>query len=303
MSKTHQAIQFTAYGGSDVLKLETLPVPVPGAGEVLIKVLFAGVNPIDWKLRSGAYQAFMPVTFPSRPGIDVAGVIEEVGPEVATWKKGQAVFGLARGGYAEFAVAKATEIAAKPETRSFENAAALPVGALTAWQLVEEAGVNASHRVLVQGAAGGVGLFAVQFAKLRGAHVFGSASGANGEFVRGLGAEPLDYAKGVLSVKNLDVVIDTVGGAVLESSYALLKKGGVLVTAAGQPSAERAKALGITAKSVGRGPATSLAIIADLAAAGKIRVEVQKAFPLAQAAQAHELSQGGHGRGRILLKV
>jgi NADPH:quinone reductase-like Zn-dependent oxidoreductase len=304
MSKTYKAIQFHAYGGSDVLKLETLPLPAPGAGEVLIKVHFAGVNPIDWKLRSGAYHAFMPVTFPANPGIDVSGVIEEIGPGVTAWKKGQAVLGAARGSYAEFALAKASDVVAKPEGLSFETAASLPVGALTAWQLVEEAGVTAGQRVLVQGAAGGVGLFAVQFAKLRGAHVLGSSSSANVAFVKGLGTEEaLDYSKGPLNVKNLDVVIDTVGGAVLDTSYALLKKGGVLVTPAGQPSAEKAKSHGITAKSVNRGPIAALSVIADLVAAKKVVSEIQKIFPLAQASLSHELSQGGHGRGRILLKI
>jgi NADPH:quinone reductase-like Zn-dependent oxidoreductase len=304
MSKTYRAVRFHAYGGSDQLKLETLPRPVPGEGEVLIKVRFAGVNPIDWKLRSGAYQAFMPVTFPAQPGIDVSGVIEAVGSGVTAWKKGQAVFGVARGSYAEFALAKAVDVVAKPEALSFEIAASLPVGALTAWQLVEEAGVEAGKRVLVQGAAGGVGLFAVQFAKLKVAHVAGTASAANVSFVKGLGAdEVLDYAKGPLNLKDLDVVIDTVGGSVLESSYALLKKGGVLVTAAGQPSEEKAKALEVTVRYVSRGPIAALPAIADLIVAKKVVAEVQRIFPLAKVAQAHDLSQGGHGRGRILLKV
>jgi len=303
MSQTYQAIRFHAYGGSDVLQLETLPRPVPAEGEVLIKVHFAGVNPIDWKLRSGAYQAFMPTKFPAHPGIDVSGVIEEVGPGVTAFKKGDAVFGAGRGSYAQFALAKAVDVVAKPTALSFELAAALPVGALTGWQEVETAGVKAGQRVLVQGAAGGVGLFAVQFAKLKGAHVIGSASAGNAAFVKSLGAdEVLDYAKGPLAAKDLDVVIDTVGGAVLESSYALLKKGGVLVTVAGQPSEEKAKAHGITAHYVSRGPIKELAAIADLVMAKKVVAEVQKVFPLTQARQAHDLSQGGHGRGRILLQ-
>jgi NADPH:quinone reductase-like Zn-dependent oxidoreductase len=304
MAKTFQAVQFHAYGGPEVLKLEELPVPAPGEGEVLIKVSFAGVNPIDWKLRSGAYHAFMPVTFPAKPGIDVSGVIEEVGPGVSTWKKGDAVLGTARGSYAEFALAKASDVVAKPASLSFEDAASLPVGALTAWQLVEEAGVSSGQRVLVQGAAGGVGLFALQFAKLRGAHVVGSASAANLDFIKSLGAdEVLDYSKGPLALKNLDVVIDTVGGGALDGAYALLKKGGVVVTPAGQPSADKAKALGITAKGVNRGPITVLSVIADLVAAKKVVTAIQKVFPLAQAAQAQTLSQGGHGRGRILIKL
>ncbi len=304
MSKTFKAIEFDSYGGPEVLKLKTLPLPTPGAGEVLVKVRFAGVNPIDWKLRSGAYQAFMPVTFPGKPGIDVSGTIEAVGPGVTDWKKGQAVFGVARGSYAQYALARASDLAAKPDKVPFDVAASLPVGALTAWQLVEEADVKAGQRVLVQGAAGGVGLFALQFAKLRVAHVAGSSSTANVEFVKHLGAdEALDYSQGPLPVKDLDVVIDTVGGAVFEGSYALLKKGGVLVSPAGQPNAEKAQAQGVTAKYVSRGATSFLATIGELVADRKVVTEIQKIFPLKDAAQAHALSQGGHGRGRILIRV
>jgi len=303
MSEVHQAIRFQAYGGSEVLQLETLPRPVPGEGEVLIRVHFAGVNPIDWKLRSGAYQAFMPTKFPAHPGIDVSGTIESVGPGVTAWKKGDAVFGAGRGSYAQFALAKGIDVVAKPAGLSFEVAAALPVGALTAWQQVETAGIKAGQRVLVQGTAGGVGLFAVQLAKLKGAFVYGSASTGNVGFVKSLGADTvLDYTQGPLGVRDLDAVIDTVGGSVLESSYALLKKGGVLVSVAGQPSEEKARAQGVTALYVSRGPIRELPAIADLVAAKKLVAEVQKVFPLAQAAQAQDLSQSGHGRGRILLK-
>jgi NADPH:quinone reductase-like Zn-dependent oxidoreductase len=304
MPKTYQVVQFHAYGKAEVMKVESLPVPTPGAGEVLVKVHYAGVNPIDWKLRSGAYHAYMPVTFPGTPGRDFSGVIEEVGPGAGSWKKGQAVLGVANGTYGEYVVAKTVDIVAKPEGLSFELAASLPVGALTGWQLVEEAGVQAGQRVLIQGAAGGVGLFALQFAKLRGAHVFGSSSTANLEFVKGLGAqEALDYSQGPLKIHDLDVVIDTVGGAVLESSFELLKKGGTLVTPAGQPSAEKAKTHGVTAKSVQRGPVSVLSLIADLVADKKVASEIQRIFPLAQVVASHELSEGGHGRGRILLKA
>ena len=304
MSKTFKAVRFHAYGGSDVLKVETLPRPVPGDGEVVIKVHYAGVNPIDWKLRSGAYQAFMPVTFPGKPGIDVSGVVEEVGPGVTGFVKGDAVLGAAAGSYAEFALAKAVDLVVKPEALSFEDAASLPVAALTAWQLVEEAGVKAGDRVLVQGAAGGVGLFAVQFAKLKGALVAGTSSTANLAFVKGLGAnEALDYTKGPLTANGFDVVIDTVGGVVLESSYTVVKRGGTVVTPVGQPSQEKAAALGVKAKNVGRGPISLLPTIADLVAQKRVVSEIQKVFTLDQAAQAQDLSQKGHGKGKILIKV
>jgi NADPH:quinone reductase-like Zn-dependent oxidoreductase len=306
MPELMKASRFHEYGGSDKLVLETIPRPVPGANEVLIKVSFAGVNPVDWKLRSGVLKNYMPVQLPSVPGIDVSGVVEEAGPEVRGLKKGQAVFGTAKGAYAEYAVASENDLALKPESLSFEVAATLPVGALTAWQAVEDAGVGEGQTVVVQGAAGGVGLFAVQFAHLRGARVIGTASAANIEFVKSLGADKaVDYARGPLAAEigNVDVVIDTVGGETLESSYALLKKGGVLVTVAGQVSEDKAKSHGVKVLHSRRGPPDKLAMIGDLAASKSLRAEVGKIFPLAEAGAAHDLSQTRHGRGRILLRV
>ena len=236
MSEQMKAMRFHEYGGSEKLVLETIPRPVPKANEVLIKVHFAGVNPIDWKFRAGFLKDYMPLQLPFVPGIDVSGTIEELGSEVKTLKKGQAVFGVAKGAYAEYAIASAGDVTAKPDRLSFELAATLPVGALTAWQAVEDAGIKAGQTVVVQGAAGGVGLFAVQFARAKGARVTGIASAANKDFVKSLGAEKsVDYAKGPLEteIKNADVVIDTVGGETLEKSYDLLKKGGALVTVSG----------------------------------------------------------------------
>ncbi len=301
-----KAVRFHAYGGSEKLVLETIPRPVPKANEVLIKVHFAGVNPVDWKLRAGFLKEYMPLQLPFVPGIDVSGTIEELGSAVKILKKGQAVFGVANGAYAEYALASAKDVAAKPDNLSFELAATLPVGALTAWQAVEDAGIKTGQTVVIMGAAGGVGLFAVQFARLKGAKVTGTASSANMDFVKSLGAEKfVDYNKGPLEteIKNADVVIDTVGGETLEKSYGLLKKGGVLVTMAGQVSEEKAKAHGVKALSSNRGPTVNLRMIGEMAAAKTLRTEIGKIFPLAEAGAAQDLSQTRHGRGRIVLRV
>ena len=306
MSEQMKAIRFHEYGGSEKLILESIPRPVPTGNEVLIKVHFAGVNLIDWKFRAGLLKDYMPMPLPSVPGIDVSGTIEELGPEVKTLKKGQAVFGVAKGAYAEYAIASANDVTAKPDKLSFELAATLPVGALTGWKAVEDAGIKAGQTVVVQAAAGGVGLFAVQFARTKGARVIGTASAANLEFVKSLGAEKsVDYTKGLLEteIKDADVVIDTVGAETLEKSYHLLKKGGVLVTVAGQISEEKAKECGVKALRSGRGPTENLKMIGEMAAAKTLRAEVGKVFPLAEAGAAQDLSQTRHGRGRIVLRV
>ncbi len=300
-----KAIRFHKYGGPENMIMETIPRPVPKADEVLIKVHFAGVNPIDWKLRAGFLKEYMPLELPYVPGIDVSGTVEELGSDVKTLKKGQAVFGIAGGTYAEYAIASAGDVTAKPEKMSFELAASIPLGALTAWQAVEDAGIKAGQTVAVMGAAGGVGLFAVQFAKAKGARVIGTASEANLDFVKSIGAEKaVDYKKGALEteIKDADAVIDTVGGETLEKSYDLLKRGGVVVTVAGQVSEEKAREHGVKAISSGRGPTDKLKVIAEMAEKN-LHAEAGKIFPLTEAAAAHFLSQSRHGRGRILLRV
>ncbi len=306
MQQDIQAVRFHEYGDADKLVSDRIPRPQPSANEVLVKIHYAGVNPVDWKIRAGYLKDFMPVSLPFTPGIDFSGVIEEIGAGVENFAKGQAVFGMARGAYAEYAVASVTDIALKPDTVSWEEAAAVPVGGLTAWKAVEDAGVSAGQKVVIQGAAGGVGSIAVQFARMKGAKVTGTSSTTNVAFVKSLGAEQgVDYTgnSGAADIRGADVVIDTVGGTTLDQSYGLLKSGGMLVTVAGMISEEKTKEFGIRALSSGRGPGELLKPIADLLSNGSLRVEVGKIFPLAEAKAAHELSQIGHGRGRILLKV
>jgi NADPH:quinone reductase-like Zn-dependent oxidoreductase len=306
MLQEFQAIRFHEYGGSDKLALEKLPRPTLKANEVLVEVHYAGVNPVDWKIRSGYLKDFMPVLLPFTPGVDLSGVVADIGTEVKSVKKGQAVFGIGNGTYAQYVVAAEGDIVPKPESLSFEMAATVPLAALTAWKAVEDSGAGKGLTVVIQGAAGGVGLFAVQFAKMKGAKVIGTASETNLDFVKTLGAEKaVDYKIGSLEtdIKNADIIIDLVGGEALEKAYGLLKKGGTLVTIAGQVSEEKAKSQGIKAVASGRGPTILLKDVAELLAKKSIHSEVGRIFPLAQAKDAQDLSQTGHGRGRILLKV
>jgi NADPH:quinone reductase-like Zn-dependent oxidoreductase len=310
-NNTMQAIRYHAYGGPEQLVLERVPRPELKPGAVLVHVKAAGVNPWDWKLRTGAFQQFMPIDFPYTPGIELAGVIEELGPGVNGFKRGQAVYGNASGANAEYAVAPASSLATKPAALTFDQAAAVPVGATTAWRaLFDTVNLQAGQRLLIQGAAGGVGSLAVQLARWRGAYVIGTASAKNLDFVRSLGAdEVVDYQITPIekALRDVDVVLDTVGGDVQERSLAVLRPGGVLVTDAGQPLEEKAQARGVRAIGVGPAdPARSgemLRQIGQLIDSGQIKVQVANVFPLAQAGKAHALSQTGHGQGRIVLHV
>ena len=300
---TMQAIRVYEYGAADQLKLEVAPQPEPKAGEVLVRVKAAGVNPADWKFRNGYMKAFVPLNFPWTPGLEGAGVVEAVGPDVTEFKPGDAVFGPINATYAEYTLAPVGELALKPATLSFDEAASVPVGALTAWEAVEAAGIQPGQRVFVQGAAGGVGLFAAQLAKAKGAHVIGTASAVNLDFVRSLGVEALDYDAAPFEtvVHDVDVVIDTVGGEVLQRSWDVLKPGGLLVSVAGRATEEEAQARGKHFKGARRAPASNLAAIADLITTGQLTPAIQATFALSEAAAAQQLCETGHGRGRIVL--
>ncbi len=308
---TMQAIRYHKYGGPEQLVLERVPRPRLQPGSVLVRVKSAGVNPWDWKLRTGAYKQFMPVQFPYTPGIELAGVIEEIEPEVTGLQKGQAVYGAASSTHAEYAVVPANSLAPKPASLSFDRAASAPVGVLTAWRaLFDTANLQAGQRILVQGAAGGVGSFAVQLARWKGAHVIGTASANNHDFVRSLGAETvIDYNTTPFEtvVRDVDVVLDTVGGDVGVRSLQALRPGGLFVTIAGQPPQEEAQKRGVRAAGVGPAdPARSgelLRQITGLFESDKIKVQVTNVFPLAQASQAQALGEMGHGRGRIVLHI
>lgn len=307
--QTSQAIRIHQYGGPEILKLETVQHAQPQAGEVLVRVLAAGMNPVDWKLTEGHMRDFMPLQFPYIPGRDIAGIVEEVGPGVTEFQKGQAVFGqTTQGGYAEYTVSPVAKLALKPETLSFEEAATIPVGATTAWQgLFEHADLQAGQTILVQGAAGGVGLFVVQFARWKGAHVIATTSTANVDFVRSLGAEKvIDYKTTSVEqvVHDVDFVFDTVGEATLGSSVLVVKQGGTLVTIAGQPSEQKVRERNLKVASFMAQVSTELLqTFARLIDEGQVKVAIEKTFPLSDAGEASAHSKSGHGRGRVVLNV
>jgi NADPH:quinone reductase-like Zn-dependent oxidoreductase len=304
-----KAIQVHDYGNADQLKLEHIPQPVPQVGEVLVRVYAAGVNPADWKIRAGWLKDFRPSTFPYVPGIDLAGVVEKVGTGVTTFQAGQEVFGCSsQGSYTEYAIALANTLALKPKSLSFDEAAAVPVGAATAWQGIFDHGqLQSGQRVLILGGSGGVGLFAVQFARWKGAHVISTTSTSNVDFVRSLGAETvIDYTKTHVEneISDVDLVFDTVGGEALAGILPTLKHGGTLVSIAGQPDETKARELGIHVARFAAVVNTELLnTFAKLIDEGQVKVVIGATFPLSEAAKAQQLSQSGHGRGRIILHV
>src|SRR5882724_6212302 len=306
-----KAIRIHQYGGPEVLAQVEMQRPAPGANEVLIKVHAASVNPVDWKMRAGHMKDFLPLSLPATLGSDVSGTVEEVGPGAARFKRGDEVYaslGLEGGGYAEYAVAKEAIVAAKPRTLDHVQAAAVPVVGLTAWQaLFDVAQLRAGQKVLIHAAAGGVGNFAVQFAKAKGAYVIGTASSKNQAFLGELGVDKaVDYKKTRFEdvVQDADVVLDTIGGDTQERSFKALKKGGILVSLVQPPSQESATKYGVRALFYGAHPSSSdLAQIAKLIDDGKVKPVVETVLPLAEARRAHELSETGHARGKIVLKV
>jgi NADPH:quinone reductase-like Zn-dependent oxidoreductase len=305
--KMMKAVRVHQFGGPEQLQLEQIPCPEPMEGEVLVHVHAAGILPIEWKIRQGLFK--FPITFPYIPGSAFSGVIEEVGAGVTKFQKGQRVFGRStKGTYAEYTTAPFESLALIPQSISFEEAAAISGGATTAWQaLVNEVVLKAGDRVLIHGAAGGVGLFATQFAKWKEAYVIVTAGPTNLDFVRSLGAdEVIDYTSTPFeqNVQNVDLVFDTVGGQTLERSWAVVKQGGTLITIAGLPSPDKAEEHGIKAiKPTKLASSEDLEAIVHLMDIGQVKAFIQTTFTLQQIQQAHELSQTGHGRGRIILKI
>jgi NADPH:quinone reductase-like Zn-dependent oxidoreductase len=310
--KTMKAVCIYRYGGPEVLVYEDAPRPHPVAGEILVRVHAAGINPVDWKIREGHLKTMVPHTLPLILGWDVSGVIEAVGPGAARLKVGDEVFSrpdIARdGAYAEFIVIRESEAALKPKSIDHLHAAALPLGGLTCWQsLFIAAGLAAGQRVLIHAAAGGVGHLAVQLAKWKGAHVIGTASARNHDFLRSLGADQvIDYDTERFEevLQPVDVVFDTLGGDVQARSWKMLKPGGILVSIASPPDAATAAAHGVRQAFVFTQPdAAQLAEIARLVEAEKLKVIVETILPLADATRGQELSERGHTRGKIVLRV
>src|ERR1700675_2976582 len=314
-SQTMKAIRIHNYGGPEVLQYEDAPRPEPQAGEVLVRVHAAGVNPIDWKVREGHMKDFWPHKFPLILGWDVSGTVEEVGSGPAAegrFKIGDEVYSLPNptrdGAYADYIVVREPELALKPNSLHHIRAAAVPLAALTAWQsLFDTAQLQPGQRVLIHAGSGGVGHLAVQLAKWKGAYVFATASTKNQDLLRELGVdEPIVYTQQRFEdvARNIDIVLDTIGGETQERSWSVLKKGGNLVSLVQPPSEEKAKALGVRAAFVAGHPSgAQLAEIAKIIDSGKLSPVIDRILPLSEVRRAHELVQSGHTRGKIALRV
>jgi NADPH:quinone reductase-like Zn-dependent oxidoreductase len=307
-----KAVRMHGYGGPEVLRYEDEPRPEAAEGEVLVKVHAAAVNPVDWKIRAGYMRGFREFPIPFVLGWDFSGVIEEVGPGVTGWKAGDEVYARPdlwrNGAYAEYIAVRASEIQRKPKTLDHAHSAAIPLAALTAWQaMFDAAQLQAGQKILIHAAAGGVGTFAVQLAKWKGAYVIGTASTRNHGLLRQLGADELiDYntTRFEDTVKDVEVVLDSMAGDTRERSWQVLKKGGILVSILGQPSQEKAKEHGVRAAGVFVQPnPAELQELANLVDSGKVRPIIEAVLPLADAARAHEMNQTEHTVGKIVLQV
>lgn len=299
-------------GGPEVLVYEDAPIPNPRLGEALVRVHAAAITPTEFTWNSTWTSPDGKDRRPIVPSFEVAGVVENVAADVSDVKVGDQVYGLLDfwrdGAAAEYVAARAADMAPKPKSLDHVHAAAVPLSGLTAWQaLFDHANLSAHDRVLIHGAAGGVGTFAVQFARWRGAHVIGTASQGKTDFLRELGAdEVLDYTSVRFEdkVRDVDVVVDTVGGDTLERSWGVLRRGGVLVTVVGDAPEELSAKYGVRGVSFLVQPnRVQLGQISDLMNAGTIRPIVDAVFPLAHAREAYERGLLGHNRGKIVLQV
>ena len=302
-----KAIIINEYGDNHVVQLVDAVRPEPKAGQLLVKVHAAGVNPLDWKIRDGAGQR-MGMTLPIGLGSEIAGTVEQLGEGVSDLKVGDAVFGIIRsGGFAEYAIARAGEMALKPANLDFIEAAAVPLGALTAWQaMFGLAGLKPGQRLFITNGSGGVGALAVQIAKSIGAHVTAMASSANEAYVRGLGADVfVGHDRQLFEdvVREMDVVFDTVGGDIFQRAFATIRNGGFMVTAVAFPQNEaRQHGVGV-ARVLCKADAAQLAAIRTLVEAGQLRAKVGAVLPLGQIREALALVRAGSTRGKVVLQI
>jgi NADPH:quinone reductase-like Zn-dependent oxidoreductase len=300
-----------SFGGPEVLQADDVEYSLPDASQVLVTVRAASINPVDFKIRSGKYPAVKEDQLPYTLGRDVSGVIEKRGAQATLFDVGDEVFGIVGiggGGYAEKVVLDEWAIARKPSQLDHLHAAAIPLAAQTAWQgLFRYGGLGAGQSVLIHGGSGGVGHFAVQFAKAKGARVLTTVSTDNLAFARSLGADvAIDYKTQRFEdyASDLDVVFDLIDGETRERSWKLLRKGGVLVSTLTEPSQERANEYGVRAlRYTVEADGKELAEIADLVAAGKVKPHIQATYPLADASDALALVESGHTVGKVVLTV
>src|SRR6266576_1929611 len=306
-----RAIVIHAYGGPEVMRLENVARPEPADDEILIRVVAASINPVDVAIRKG-YIAKLVGNFPLILGMDAAGIVEKVGNKVTKYKAGDPVFAFFtvkdEGGYAEFVTAREDEIASKPNNVSFAQAAGAGAAGATAWEaLINTANLRSGQTVLIHGGSGGVGHLAIQIAKARGAKVFATASTANQDFLKQMGADvAIDYTKQKFEdvAKDVDVVLDSIGRDTLARSYAVVKKGGIIVSLVARPKESELEKHGIRGTALNAEPNSGeLAEIGRLIDDKKIKVIVSQTFPLSEAMKAQEQVATGHTRGKIVLKV
>lgn len=305
------AFRIHRFGGLDTMALEGVSLPVPAAGEAIVRVDAASVNPVDYKIRRGDYALVGDDNLPYVLGRDFAGVIESIHGAGAGLSVGDRVFGMLcvdRGTYSNRVLAKIGEMTHQPMRLSAIEAAAVPLAALTAWQgLFDQGRLQAGQTVLIHAAAGGVGHFAVQFAKARGARVVATASGDGVDLVRRLGADHvIDYRRERFEnvAGQVDLVYDLVGGDTLQRSWALIRQGGALISALDDPSEEEAEQRGIRALRYTAHPSVSqLDEIRAWIDAGRLQVIVQQVIPFADAMSAHRLIEQGHVHGKLVLDL
>jgi NADPH:quinone reductase-like Zn-dependent oxidoreductase len=307
-----KAVRLHARGGPEQLTYEDAPIPNPSGGEVRVHVYAAGITPTELTWNETYQTPDGHGRLPSIPGHDVSGVVDALGQGVTGISKGDNVYGLIDfprdGSAAEYVVVRAADLAPKPGTLDHVRAAAVPLSALTAWQaLFVHAALAAGQRVLIHGAAGGVGVFAVQLARWRGAHVIGTASARDADFLRELGVETVidrRTARFDDILRDIDVILDTVGGETLQRSWQVLRRGGTLVSIVARPSPEQAKLTGARGVFFIVEPSRSQLLELDrLIDAAQVRPVLEAVYPLAQAREAFERGLSGHHRGRIVLRV
>ena len=306
-----RAVVIHGYGEPEVMKLEQVTRPEPAEDEVLIRVVAASINPVDVAIREG-YLARLVGSFPIILGMDAAGIVEKVGSKVSKYKVGDPVFAFFtlkhEGGYAEFVTAREDELAPKPGTVSFAQAAGAGAAGATAWEaLIDTANLHAGQSVLIHGGSGGVGHFAIQIAKAKGAKVFATASTANQEFLRQMGADvAIDYTRTKFEdiAKDVDVVLDTVGRDTLERSYGVVKNGGIIVSIVDEPKPEALETHGIRGVTLRCTPkAGVLEELSKLMEAKKLMPVISETFPMTQVVQAQNQIATGHTRGKIVLSI
>ena len=306
-----KAIRMHEFGDPDVLHSDSIEVPLLNADEVLIRIRGAGVNPVDMKIRDGSFPKFGKDQLPIILGRDISGTVEASGSGNRRWPRGVEIFALLDwhlGGYAEYVAVPAAFCVTKPSRLDLVESASVPLAAMTAWQgLFEHGQLKPGQTVLIHAASGGVGHFGVQFAKVRGAAVFATASADNLDFVSSLGADlVIDYKSQAFEkcAKNVDLVFDLIGGDTRERSWQVLKRGGILVSTLGQPDLQQAAKHGVRASGYETQPdAAQLNKIRDLIDAGKVSPTVTKTFPLDGAAEAHRYLEKKHLRGKLVLVV